>query len=215
MADFTQVTSSSELKIEGRIGVSDEAIEELSKMSLLSASSGDDDDDFYGIPKGLSPNIMQLSHLIKLMGLEETTSIDVEKKNITMARRVVLTAVELLPEDDSDSGIPASHSQGQAENKKESPTCDTDEGHEWCLARPFTATLKNARWLTTPIPSSSSNITKKGETLESRLSTWGEERRVVHMDLDLGDSGINYLPGDSLGFLVRDIRYKISQDHTL
>ena len=40
------------------------------------------------------------------------------------------------------------------------------------------------------------------ETLVSRLESWGESRRVVQLEIDLGESGIKYSPGDSLGICV-------------
>lgn len=57
----------------------------------------------------------------------------------------------------------------------------------WTAANPFLASIKSARWLT-----STANIN------EDEVC-WGETKRVLHLELDLSCSGIEYLPGDSIG----------------
>ena len=63
----------------------------------------------------------------------------------------------------------------------------------WTAAQPYEAAISSATWLTTP---------EVDETLVSRLESWGESRRVVQLEIDLGESGIKYSPGDSLGICV-------------
>ena len=67
----------------------------------------------------------------------------------------------------------------------------------WTATQPYEAEISNAAWLSTP---------EVGETLASRLESWGETRRVVHLEVDLGESGIKYSPGDSLGICVPNPR---------
>jgi methionine synthase reductase len=61
------------------------------------------------------------------------------------------------------------------------------ECKEFSAENPYMATLVGARWLTTPQP--------------EQLG-WGDEKRVIHMEVSLGNSGINYVPGDSIGVSV-------------
>lgn len=63
----------------------------------------------------------------------------------------------------------------------------------WTAAQPYEAAISHAAWLTTP---------EENETIASRLESWGGSRRVVHLEIDLGDSDIKYSPGDSLGVCV-------------
>ena len=57
----------------------------------------------------------------------------------------------------------------------------------WTAANPFPASIKSARWLT-----SMANVN------EDEVC-WGETKRVLHLELNLASSGIEYLPGDSIG----------------
>jgi methionine synthase reductase len=56
-------------------------------------------------------------------------------------------------------------------------------GKEWSVDNPYHAGIRSVRWLTT----------------DHDDTNWEGSRRVLHMGLDLGDSGISYQPGDSIG----------------
>lgn len=58
---------------------------------------------------------------------------------------------------------------------------------EWSAVHPYHATVKTARWLANS--SSESNATSDDE----------DARQVLFLELDLGQSGITYSPGDSIG----------------
>ena len=161
MAEFHGEVKNEDSKGKIEVPASDcESGKNNTKMGLLSLAgelSDNGDDEFYGIPCSLSADIMPLSHLIKLMGLEEATSIEVEKKNITSARRVVPTAVALLPDrrnGDGTGGGGPGEENGQGEDEKEDSFDSGDSGEskekEWSLAQPYTASVENARWLTAP-----------------------------------------------------------------
>ena len=62
-------------------------------------------------------------------------------------------------------------------------------GSDWTVFRPYTARVSTARWLTFE------NV----PTRDLIDGNWDKSRSVVHMEISLGDSGITYVPGDSIG----------------
>ena len=62
----------------------------------------------------------------------------------------------------------------------------------WTAGTPFLAPITSARWLT--------SICNNNES----ESCWGDMKRVIHMDLNLSSSGIEYLPGDSIGICCQN-----------
>lgn len=69
---------------------------------------------------------------------------------------------------------------------------------EWSVHHPYHAKVRQASWLTSnqpeEVPSTQSIV-----PTDSKVA-WGDSKRVVHLELSLGDSGISYIPGDSVGF---------------
>jgi sulfite reductase alpha subunit-like flavoprotein len=57
----------------------------------------------------------------------------------------------------------------------------------WTAEKPFHAAVAKAMWLTS------------AENVAEGLSEWGEKKRVIHLEVDLTGSGIEYTPGDSIG----------------
>ena len=55
----------------------------------------------------------------------------------------------------------------------------------WDSEFPYEAEVLDAKWLTS-----------EGS---DGIDVWDDARRVIHMELSLGDSGITYSPGDSIG----------------
>ena len=104
---------------------------------------------------------------------------------------------------------------------------------EWTMELPYSASILGAKWLT---PSSgtlenielrrkqrescsllsslssscaSSSSSSSSSSCASSLSRWGTERRVAHIDIGLGDSGIVYVPGDSIGIMAPNPSYLV------
>jgi sulfite reductase alpha subunit-like flavoprotein len=67
----------------------------------------------------------------------------------------------------------------------------------WSAEHPYSAQILNARWLTSP----SNQALASREGISGEGPVWGSTKRVVHVDVALGDSNIAYLPGDSIGIL--------------
>jgi methionine synthase reductase len=110
------------------------------------------------------------------------------------------------------------------------PAETIEESNEWSSENPYVADVRIAQWLTRNGSSSEQNrggTTKgKGEyywpgsnneldentsssngpgpasrASVAKPSKWGEERRVIWMEIALGTSGISYSPGDSIGIM--------------
>ena len=68
---------------------------------------------------------------------------------------------------------------------------------EWTSEKPFTATVKRARWLTSyqpeEVPSSS-----PGHQSGEKAASWGESKRVVHLEIALGNRRCHHA---QIGFL--------------
>lgn len=78
----------------------------------------------------------------------------------------------------------------------------------WTADRPFLAQISEARWLTA------------AENINESPSAWGQTKRVIHMEFNLSESGIEYLPGDSVGiccpnpsFLVDSVFLRLKESH--
>ena len=78
----------------------------------------------------------------------------------------------------------------------------------WTAEVPFYAPISAARWLTA-----------KKNVFEDPLS-WGETKRVIHLEFDLSQSGMEYVPGDSLGIccpnpshLVESVFKRLKETH--
>lgn len=57
----------------------------------------------------------------------------------------------------------------------------------WSAQVPFKASIAAAKWLTS------------GENMHEDEAEWGEKKRVIHMEIDLSGSKIEYSPGDAIG----------------
>lgn len=65
----------------------------------------------------------------------------------------------------------------------DSEVSNSTVGGEWSAEHPFLAEVKSANWL----------------TIDGVEDGWDDARQVIHMELDLGASGISYVPGDAIG----------------
>ena len=78
----------------------------------------------------------------------------------------------------------------------------------WTAETPFYAPISAARWLTA-----------KQNAFEDPLK-WGETKRVIHLEFNLAQSGMDYVPGDSLGIccpnpshLVESVFKRLKETH--
>ena len=78
----------------------------------------------------------------------------------------------------------------------------------WTADRPFFSQISEARWLTA------------AENATENPSSWGQNKRVIHMEFNLSDSEIEYLPGDSVGiccpnpsYLVQSLFLRLKETH--
>jgi len=82
-----------------------------------------------------------------------------------------------------------------------SGTSVSKEGESAFDARtPYLSHVTNARWLTT-LQSCSQYQLPEGSLVKGAVTDreWGSTKRVVHLELSLGNSGIQYTPGDAIG----------------
>jgi methionine synthase reductase len=91
--------------------------------------------------------------------------------------------------------IPACDSSASLRSVTAADPAGTD-GSLWSADNPFYATVSGARWLTGKPP---------GET----DSEWGMWRRVIHLELSLQGSGIQYTPGDSIAICCPNAAYAV------
>jgi len=68
----------------------------------------------------------------------------------------------------------------------------------WTADHPFHAKVASAKWLT----NTSLN--------EDNYYSWSEEKQVIQLDLHLEDSGITYVPGDSIGICCPNPDYTVN-----
>jgi methionine synthase reductase len=145
-----------------------------------------------GIPVGL----LSLSGVSDWLQLSLLTSIAPEASHLPNSKKVVTSGPKVKIVEFSDE-------QKASEISKSKPV----DG--WSAETPFHAQINNARWLTA-----------KENNVEDPAS-WGEKKRVLHMEFNLARSGTEYLPGDSLGiccpnpsYLVQAVFQRLKEVHT-
>jgi methionine synthase reductase len=94
----------------------------------------------------------------------------------------------ILPYRDSTASL---HSKARSGSEPSLP-----DGSLWTADNPFLATVSGARWLTTKPPGTCD-------------SEWGSWRRVIHLELSLVGSGIQYAPGDSIAICCPNAPYAV------
>mmetsp|Transcript_15661 Transcript_15661/g.14176 ORF Transcript_15661/g.14176 Transcript_15661/m.14176 type:complete len:718 (-) Transcript_15661:928-3081(-) len=72
-----------------------------------------------------------------------------------------------------------------------------DDG--WTQENPFTAEVTNAKWLTNE---------NSSENPESSVQ-WGDSKRVIHVDISIANSNIDYQPGDCIGICCPNPNFAI------
>lgn len=154
-------------------------VSEIQNESSVSSS-------YFGITEGLDANIMAFDACAAWLGLKEAVIEAPAAKDLPRVRKAASEGnLEFLAGAEQD-------------RKSAAPSDMPPDG--WSASFPYLAKVKSASWLTAPL---------QKETVESRLESWGEARRVVHMEVDLEGSGIIYNPGDSIGICVPNPRYLV------
>lgn len=145
-----------------------------------------------GIPDGL----LNLTGVSDWLQLSQVTSIAPETSQIPNSKKVIPNGPKVKIVEFSDE-------QKACEILKLKPA----DG--WSAETPFYAQISNARWLTA-----------KENAIED-LKSWGENKRVLHMEFNLTRSGTEYLPGDSVGIccpnpshIVQSVFRRLKEVHT-
>lgn len=157
------------------------SLESLAIESVIVVS-----DEFFGMKQQLNENIMSFDAVVTWLGLNETVAVPPAAKDLPRVRKAASEGnLEFLMGAESETKSVAA---------SEMPT----DG--WSANIPYIAKVASASWLTTSLQT---------ESMESRLESWADARRVVHMEIDLEGSGIVYTPGDSLGICVPNPQYLV------
>lgn len=98
-------------------------------------------------------------------------------------------AAGVAPCDESKQSATSSFSASKDEAHQD------DAGACWTAEHPFHADVVAAKWLTTDPP--------------GKKADWGEDRRVIHLELSLAGSQICYTPGDSIGICCPNAPYAV------
>lgn len=141
----------------------------------------------FGIPTALPAGVASFADVAQACGLRESVALPPSDSN--------------LPKHKDDASAVKIVVEATSEQKT---SCSTSEvpPDGWSQARPYTAQVQRARWLTRDAP------LIEGRSGESCVE-WGSSRRVVHMEVLLGDSGIKYDPGDSIGIFAPNPEYLV------
>jgi hypothetical protein len=145
-----------------------------------------------GIPVGL----LNLSGVSDWLQLSLLTSIAPEASQLPNSKKAVTNGPKVKI-------VEFSGEQKASEISKLKPV----DG--WSAEIPYHALISNARWLTAK------------ENIIEDTASWGEKKRVLHMEFNLARSGTEYLPGDSLGIccpnpshLVQAVFRRLREVHT-
>ena len=147
-------------------------------------------EEFFGIPTKLPESILNIKEIVALLGFVDNISADCDKKNLP-ARKVQAFPKYTIKSCDAIIKL------------SELPSLHTRPSESWSAEMPFEAKILDASWLT--------QSARSIANIDSRVENWGKARRVVHMEIDLGDSKIQYLPGDSFGVMTPNPDYLVQK----
>lgn len=163
------------------------AVEEKKSSGGLDAEKLDLPPDYFGMKDALHAEIMTADDCAAWLGLSGAVTEAPVAKDLPRVRKAA-----------SEGNLEFLTAAGEQDRKSVSVSGMPSEG--WNASAPFVARVSSASWLTTPLQT---------ETTESRQESWGDARRVVHMEVDLEGSGIVYNPGDSIGICVPNPHYLV------
>lgn len=150
----------------------------------------------FGIPRCLPAGILGLTAVAEKLALsEKITSSGPIESNVARPKALVGT-IKVLAQSQASSG-PSTFASLRVPTSQRLAT-----EVEWSATNPYVASVRSAKWLT-----------KSGPLVEGRAGVgaveWGSSRRVVEVEFSLGESGISYLPGDSVGLCVPNPDYLV------
>ena len=150
----------------------------------------------YGIPLCLPAGILSLTEVADKLALSgKIMGSGPIESNVARPKALVGT-VKVLAQSQAPSG-PSTFASLRVPTSQRLLT-----DVEWSATSPYVASVQSAKWLT-----------KSGPLVEGRAGAgaveWGSSRRVVEVEFSLGDSGISYLPGDSVGLCVPNPDYLV------
>lgn len=142
----------------------------------------------FGIPTALPAGIVNFADLARVTDLQQKVATPPADANLPKNKDTAADSARILTD-------------ASAEQKS---TCLPNKRPQdgWNATHPYVAEVMSARWLTGDAP------LIEGRSGEKEVE-WGTSRRVVHMELSLGDSGIKYDPGDSIGICVPNPDYLV------
>lgn len=141
----------------------------------------------FGIPTALPTGVSSFTDVAQACGLREAVALPPSDANLPKPKDEV-SGVRIVVEATSEQKTSCSASEMPPDG--------------WSQARPYSARLHSAHWLTRDAP------LIEGRSGENCVE-WGSSRRVVHMEVLLGDSGIKYDPGDSIGIFAPNPEYLV------
>jgi len=173
------------------------------KIDVKTSSSGDSqaystclEEEFFGIPTAVPEAIVDFTSVAALLGFSDSILEDCERKNLPARKLPPLPKYSIV--NSKPQGERASEASTEAKQVSQRPAEE-----EWTAHNPYFAPITNAAWLT-PSAQTYSNIA-------ARNDTWGTARRVVRIDIGIGGSHIQYMPGDSIGILAPNATYLVER----
>ena len=150
--------------------------------------------DTFGIPHSLPVGVMGFEDVARWLNVLDVVSLSAPEES-SMPRTKSCK--------DLDSEAAKLLMEATSEQKSSSYLSSTSiSRHEgWVAENPYHAQIIFATWLTAGEP-----------IIEGRAGgvEWGSSRRVLHMEVALGDAGVSYLPGDSIGICPPNPTYLVA-----
>jgi len=153
------------------------------------------EEDFFGIPTAIPEALVDFTSVAAMLGFSESVLEDCDRKNLP-ARKLPPLPKYTIANTNTQVRDQAKEAATQPKHASQRPA-----GDEWTANDPYFASMTGAAWLTT----SASTISN----IAGRRETWGVARRVVRIDIGIGDSQIQYMPGDSVGILAPNAAYLV------
>ena len=199
------------------IEIGDIAIEVIDKINLSSDVSTDidgnghndtnnDNDDIYvneydKLPDGL----IDIKTCIKYLDLDPTQLLSIAPDSNLLPRNKIINEsdcpyqfynIDIHNSNNDYSSSSSSNNSNNISNKNKDLKNKKRETINWTKENPFFSDIYDAKYLTTH------------DNNEKNMK-WGEKRSVIHLELNIKNSNIQYLPGDSIGICCPNPSYLI------
>ena len=124
----------------------------------------------------IAKGVLPFSKICRLIGItEDTVSGSPDSDKLPKSRIVNDESIQII---NTSTSTPMT--------SRDPPCLESESG--WCVECPYVSQVINAKWLT-----------KAPAANASESLPWGSEKRIVQLELSLGDSAMSYQPGDSIG----------------